>query len=184
MGTVQSAHDAWSGTVRRLEDGFFIERARLPGPGGLDFSKRVVDGIGSTTQFFCVHVEDHDVLAAPEDIWMVCTALSTGHRPPSPDEKPLQAAELAPVRASLVAALPHVRFCFTTLDREGYVQVLCDHGRAPPIAAAVAVVQVLLHYLGPRRLRSGSLRSRPCPANRGGRCRCQVLCRVGRVGSR
>jgi hypothetical protein len=34
-----------------------------------------------------------------------------------------------------------IRFCFTTLDREGYVQVLCDHGRAPPIAAAVAVVK-------------------------------------------
>jgi hypothetical protein len=141
MGTAQSTHDAWSGTVRRLEDGFFIEREQLPGPGGLDFSKRVVDGIGSTTQFFCVHVDGHNVLAAPEDIWMVCTALSTGHRSPSPDEKPLQEAELAPVRASLVAALPHARFCFTTFDREGYVRVLCNDEFAPPIAAAVAVVK-------------------------------------------
>src|SRR6478752_5661112 len=90
MAAIQSTHEVWSGTVRRLEKGFFVERDQFPGPGELDFSKRVVDGIGSTTQFFRVRVDDHGVPDSCEEIWMVCTAIPTGNRPPSPDLEPLQ----------------------------------------------------------------------------------------------
>jgi hypothetical protein len=140
MPTERREAASWAATVRPLEIGFFVKGDELPAHGGGPFSIRPLDGMPSTTQFFRVGVDLEDLTKSGE-IWIVCTALSTGNREPPPGTASLDGARLSQVRAAVAAALPQATACFTIVDREGFSQVLGDRARAPAIAAAVAAVK-------------------------------------------
>ncbi|HEX2882859.1 MAG TPA: hypothetical protein VHO25_25240 [Polyangiaceae bacterium] len=134
---MSSTSEVWSAVVTQVEDGFFVGQDEVPVPP--QFSKRVVDGIASMTQYFRVHVAPEGVSDPSGDVWMVCTANTTGKR--LPPQKPLVESDLALTRSALLTALPDATFCFTTADREGDVQVLASDGHSHFIAAAVAVIK-------------------------------------------
>jgi hypothetical protein len=105
------------------------------------FSIRSVDGMPATTQFFRLHVDLDDLSSTGGEVWVVCTALSTGNRKPPPGTGSFDEANLIRVRSALATALPDATLCFTTEDREGFAHLIGDPERAPAIAAAAAVVK-------------------------------------------
>ena len=132
---------SWLAVVRRAEDGFFTAPHDPPLDMGSTFSVRAIAGLPRTTQFFRVEVDLDGSPAEDNQVWVVCTALPTGTRPPPAGSSPFDEGNLLRVRSALGVALPDAVLCFTTEDREGFTHLIADPARAPAIAAAVAVVK-------------------------------------------
>jgi hypothetical protein len=119
----------WNVTLRRLEDGFFVDEARLQGEKAAQFSWRPIAGLGEPVQFFRIRVDADDFVELGGEVWLISLAV------------PGEPARLEALRTLLGKALPHVDFCFMVEQREGFERVIGSARRAVVIAAATAVVK-------------------------------------------
>jgi hypothetical protein len=120
----------WNVTLRRLEDGFFVDEAQVQARMPAQFSLRPIAGLGEAlVQFFRIRVDADDFVELGGEVWLVSLATTS------------EQARLEELRTSLGKALPHVDFCFMVETREGFERVVGSARRAIVIAAATAVVK-------------------------------------------
>lgn len=125
-----SPSEPWNVTLRRLEDGFFVDETQTQARMPAQFSLRPIAGLGEAlVQFFRIRVDADDFVELGGEVWLINLA---GHS---------EQARLEELRVVLGKALPHVDFCFTVEQREGFERVVGSARRAVVIAAATAVVK-------------------------------------------